>query len=732
MIQILVNSIIEWIPNEGEEPVFERVLWMDIESDQVIVINLNEEKSFPVIKEYSYLQSAFSQGLALKRTIDPFAKVYIKEAEIPKHSLKRRNRRWEIIKDIVSEEPDVYDKRLRGALTSTAKEKYGTNNKDIIYYLRLYWKGGKNKNSLIPKYENSGAPGKEREVKDGKKRGRNSRLAKSNPEKSGINIDDEIKQIFRIAAQLYYNKKEKYPLTKCYSLMLDNHFNTGFEEKDGVQIPILPPAHELPTIGQFKYWFTKEKDLKKSLTIREGEKGFALRHRAILGSSNEMVEGPGSIFQIDATIADVYLVNSFDRTKIIGRPVIYTVIDVFSRMITGMYVGLEGPSWVGAKMALANTFTDKVDFCAEYGIHITKKDWDCSYLPESILADRGEIIGFNSDNMVETLNMKVSNTPPYRADWKGIVEQSFRKTNIKTIHWLPGAVKKRFRERGEKDHRLDATLDLHQFTALMINTFLNHNNYHWIRWYPRDEFLIQDQVDPIPQDLWKWGIENRMGILREKPEEIIKLNLMPSTEAVVTEKGIRFEGMFYSCEMALREQWFERARSGKYFKVPIAFDTRGKADTINLILNKGRRFEVCHLLKRESRYKGHRLEEVLDLFEFDKLDQTNYQSLKNQTSAELTAKNNAIVEEAKQQTSMAMDLNDLSDNKRVKNILENRREEKMNVREKEKWTLGSTEINENATDDQGNESEIPEKDIKLKMTKQQSFLKLLKEQTGRG
>ncbi|WP_164907503.1 hypothetical protein [Clostridium septicum] len=47
------------------------------------------------------------------------------------------------------------------------------------------------------------------------------------------------------------------------------------------------------------------------------------------------VSGPGSLYQIDATVADVYLVSEFNRNWIIGRPVLYMVLDSFSRMIVG-------------------------------------------------------------------------------------------------------------------------------------------------------------------------------------------------------------------------------------------------------------------------------------------------------------------------------------------------------------------------------------------------------------
>ena len=82
-----------------------------------------------------------------------------------------------------------------------------------------------------------------------------------------------------------------------------------------------------------------------------------------------------------ALIADIYLVSRMNRHKIIGRPVLYIVIDVFSRMITGIYIGLEGPSWVGAMMALANTASEKQAFCKKFGHSIEPEEWPCHHLP---------------------------------------------------------------------------------------------------------------------------------------------------------------------------------------------------------------------------------------------------------------------------------------------------------------------------------------------------------------
>ncbi|MBW4573587.1 MAG: hypothetical protein KME31_38250 [Tolypothrix carrinoi HA7290-LM1] len=67
--------------------------------------------------------------------------------------------------------------------------------------------------------------------------------------------------------------------------------------------------------------------------------------------------------------------------------------------------------------------------CRGFGIEITEAEWPSHHLPHAVLADRGEFEGYNANNLVESLNIKVDNTPPYRADMKGIVEQSFNELN---------------------------------------------------------------------------------------------------------------------------------------------------------------------------------------------------------------------------------------------------------------------------------------------------------------
>lgn len=174
------------------------------------------------------------------------------------------------------------------------------------------------------------------------------------------------------------------------------------------------------------------------------------------GTSLGEIYGPGAKFQIYATDADVYIVSSYNRNWIIGRPVIYTVIDVFSGMVVGLYVGLEGPSWQGAMMALENTASNKVEFCKKFGIEITEEEWPSHHLPQILLTDCSELEGYNIERLQKVFHTKVENTTPFRTDWKAIVEQHFRIINLKLKPFLPGVVDTDVRVRSDRDYHLDA------------------------------------------------------------------------------------------------------------------------------------------------------------------------------------------------------------------------------------------------------------------------------------
>ncbi len=735
---LCTNMLFEYRLDESKTRT-ERILWIAPLGDTIVTINIDrkDKHALPIWRTSGEINSMLETEYAYIVDTDPWDVLLHPSHELPEDRRKMRqefrDRAWEAIEPLVKDTSSrLFDPRQRGPLITaqarkskkdedeeeveeieeeveqTEETKKKKERKGFIYdALRRYWQGGQTKNVLLPFFDECGAKGKEREGKE-HKFGRPSAIARKGEIPAGVILTDDVRSKLLRGYKAYYVSGQEKTLPKAHQRTLEIYFSIRFDERDErnrkVFVPILPPADQLPSFLQFRYIHEKYDDLTRLLTSREGERRFALRHRAVLGESTHMSSGPGSLCQGDATIGDIHLVSSRDRSRLIGRPVIYVIIDVFTRMIVGFSVSLEGPSWLGMMLALYNMTVDKVAYCKEYGIDITEDMWPSSHLPEAIMGDRGELEGYDSTNLVDFLDIDIATTPPYRCDWKAIVEQNFRLISDEVIHWRPGAVYTK-RERGDKDYRLEACLTLPEFRELMIRCILKHNNHHRMNWYNMDEFMITDHVEPYPIDLWNWGMTHRRGHLRKKSPEVVQLNLLPRDTASVTEYGIHFKGVDYTCERAIREQWFVKARK-KRWTVPVSYDPR-QLDIIYLSIDPQSKPEACELVERERAiYQGRDWFEIRDYFELQKQEEETSLSRHYQVEAEFNAQVDSLVKEAQEKTEQVT--KGLSKAAHLKNSKVNRHDERNDERNSDVWRPGGERPTTPQADSKAQENQLEE------------------------
>ncbi|MFL8938999.1 Mu transposase C-terminal domain-containing protein [Rossellomorea oryzaecorticis] len=690
---MILLSVNELIKDEISDLTY-RILWIDEGDVIAYLIDIDSETALPFVKTTKEIREQLIS--------DQFMK--IKDMNVSRLSLQNsnekqiefRNRAWDMIETIVEMEPDIFQKEKRGEIIKKLMEERNFNRVTIYKHLRRYWQRGMRKDSLLPDFHKSGGKGKAKKLSDkkvGKPRSYDS---------VGINADEKVKEVFEKAIKKYYLSSKKPSLSHAYRMMIKEHFADDYYYEDGVKKVVILNKEEIPSERQLRYFFKKEFEMKEVISSRMGKKIYEKDHRQVLGSSSYEVFGPGSRYQIDATIADVYLISSYNANWIIGRPIVYFVVDVFSRLITGVYIGLEGPSWAGAMMALVNTASNKQEFCRQFGINISSDQWAAEHLPEVILADRGEFEGYKVEPLADGFNIKVENTPPYRPDWKGIVEKLFDTSQQHLKPFLPGYIDKDFRERGAEDYRLKAKLTLEQYTKLIIHFIVHYNNNHYMKDYVRDEEMIEANVKPIPSELWKWGLQNRAGKLKSAQSEELKFYLMPKAKATVTYKGIKFKNMLYSCESAIKESWFVLARNGQKgsWKVDISYDPRNMSN-IYLHKDNGELFEACYLLDHQERYKEKTIEEVEDLLNREKTDYKKEEHVILQGEIDFISGIESVVKEAvKEANQKQTPLKHISKSQKTGAIKANRALEKEKNREKEAFDLkASRKIqHENAID----------------------------------
>lgn len=673
MITLAVNELIEDIVSE----IVYRILWIDEGNMIAYVIEIKCEKALPILFKIKDISQGIIDNTYIKVSNDK-TDITLLNDNIPEKMLLHRDKAWNIIRKLVQDEPAIYQEKQRGQYIKELVEDKICTKMTAYKYLRRYWQKGKTINSLIPEYSKSGGKNKSKNsmVKNGRQRLNNS---------TGIIITTEIKEIFKKAVKKYYFKDKRNSLTFTYKMMIKDDFSYVIRVEDGKNRIVIQDENELPTIRQFRYWFNNEYKIEESIISREGNKKFERDHRAILGSSTYETIGPGSRYQIDATTANVYLISSYNSDWIIGRPIIYFVVDVFTHMITGVYIGLEGPSWAGMMMAIANATSDKKEFCSRYGIEISNEVWPSAHLPKLILGDRGELEGHNVKSLLNGLDVDIENTPSFRPDWKGIVESLFNNQDEKVKPFLPGYIQTDFGERGAEDYRLQAKLTLEQYTKIIIHFILFYNKNHYMRDYPRSLEMIEANIKPKPIELWNWGIKNKGGKLRKESPEKVMFYLMPRDIATVTSKGIKFKRMLYSCELALKESWFVKARSKGSWKVDISYDTRNM-DNIYIHTNDEEIFEPCFLLEHQERFKDKIIEEINDLNERESEIARSEEFSILQEEINLFNGIEEIVEESVKNANKTQSTN-LTKAEKITNIRVNRKKEKDLRRSEEAFNL---------------------------------------------
>lgn len=568
-----------------------RVLWCDIEKNTAWTFELETPKALPRRLSYDVL-TATSSRPALASARQPAVALAIHATPA---MLKRRDTVMERIRPLLLH-PDIFEPTKRGPMVEKRAAELGCSANTLLANLREYWRGGQNSNAVLGRYCNSGRPGN-----DGLTGGRGSRTESGAQPYQTTHAD--LRNIRRYIEKFYLKSKIR-TLTQTYKRLVAKAYS--YDDAEGKTC--IFPAGERPSFRQFEHLFYREYPIEARLRARQG-KDYNLNDRARTGSVQADCQGAADIYEIDATIADIFLVLSIDRSKIIGKPTLYLIIDRGTRLIVGWYVGLENPCWAAAIQAILSIFEDKAALCKRYNLTYDPEDWPAhGILPQQFLADRGEVYGKKSEQLSDGLAVNVAILPGYRPDWKPLVECGFKLTHQPIADLAPGYDPPRNAERrcGVK-YEKDAALTLEEFKAFVLEIIVARN-----RKIHRDFALSPTQVlqgvRPIPIELWNHDVRSRIGLMNRFPEEQVRFELLPRGKATVTDAGIRLNGCLYTCSEAVRRGWFVLARK-KQFTVPASWDHR-RVDEICVHDPAGRGWFVATLHKDQKHFLSMSVPEV--------------------------------------------------------------------------------------------------------------------------
>ena len=385
--------------------------------------------------------------------------------------------------------------------------------------------------------------------------GRSLRSGKRNPYKyskktghptmnalgKGVPLTDEIRTYFDEAIKDFLIGRAK---TKkdAYMTMIEKHFINEEKTPTGIRVSVLPDNLR-PTLKQFLNYTrvrVPQEEIDKAKTSAREQRN---NKRLLLSDNLQGVMGPGDLWEVDECEIDLSLVSVENPSVTVGRPIVYVMIDVYTRMIVAYSVAFDNNSVLGITNCFLNLLDDKQELCNRFGIQIGADEWPSKILPLRLRSDYGaEYISHAMDTICCKLGVAKELVSPATGSLKGQVEQLFHQIHAAQNSLLEG--KGLIEKRYDSNHHQEAILNIQEFEAVLLTYIVGHNRKYMEK-YPLTKDMRQQNVEPRPIDLWKYGVSLNGSPRPITNEVMFRHSLLLPVKASVGRAGITFKGLFY-------------------------------------------------------------------------------------------------------------------------------------------------------------------------------------------
>ncbi len=438
-----------------------------------------------------------------------------------------------------------------GGLVKQGMEASGFSATQIYKLFSALCRYGFTKSSLRPRFDRCGSPGMLRPCDPG---GRKKPGARTVHEKIDIHftgeaittqpgVSTEWKNLILSADIGLKNPKPLMP-QRC-KLIINSAFMTKLKDVNGDLLPVHPELGKYPNERQIQRVLKTNISTVDKLIHKTTNFHFKANMRGLTGKNWEGVSGPGHTWAIDSTIGDIYLRSSVNRSWIVGRPIVYVIVDIWSTAVVGFYVCLNGPSWDMAMIALFCASSEPNLIAEMYGYTPMFTLDPHPTMASLLLCDRAEYLSQAASYTGARLIQTMCYTPPYRGDLKGLVEVLHRIAKDQLFGWVPGAIDARRKEYELRNFdRTKAVLTVREFTHYLYVVFSEYN-LTANRDHRLDSHMRATDVNPTPAGLWNWGHSVGIGFQRFIPQSELITTLLPTANASVTKGGIMLGGKHY-------------------------------------------------------------------------------------------------------------------------------------------------------------------------------------------
>ena len=426
--------------------------------------------------------------------------------------------------------------------------------------------------SLVPRFDRCGAPGVTRPVTANRMKAGRRKSGYARPEdvphpQRGVTESD------RIAVLHQYRRLQRPGLSgvKLYDRVIEAAFVNQYKQDGDARVPVLPPQGTFPNQRQVRHIIESGVNRLERLLRQTTQGHFDRNLRGMRGRAYDGVPGPGHTFAIDSTVGDIYLRSAIHPAWIIGRPIVYVIVDVYSTAVVGFYICLEGPAWRDAKLAIFSSLCEVGMTNDLHGFEPIESLWPRPTLPYRLRCDRGEYLSAAARKTAKALAIDLEFAPPRRPDWKGSVEVLHRIGKDAQYGFLPGAFDARREELELRSSKPDeSVLNLREYAEILHGCFAEYN-LQADRTNRLTAEMMGAGVPPTPAGLWRFGHEAGFGNLRATSQDLLAAELLPRGNAVIRRNGLYFESLEYAADADTMQMWTGQARNVGVIDLPVYY-----------------------------------------------------------------------------------------------------------------------------------------------------------------
>lgn len=395
------------------------------------------------------------------------------------------NKRADILDSIIIEEEErierLLTKRMPKNKFDTKAILLGVSKRQLRRMLLSYLLSGRNKFSLVDQRKNNSRP-------------------KNSHSKDYENPRNDVDEILKYGLKMFvkYGKPGM-----AYDAVLRRYFREPVEAPDGSSVEMVTLPEEERSVSYKMLYNYIRKHTEDYSCMGKDERDKQNNNRQLVGNSRTGVYELGQIVEADEMELGCYVVDQNDGETVLGKAVVYCMVEVLSGICIGAYVSLENNSMRGFQQVFLSLLEPHKNQTKGYNIDYDEEDWPSMIVPNEIRCDRGsEYMSKAYSKAMGELGIRNTPVPPGCGSLKGVVEsfnglvQTYLKAQLKNN----GYVEDKYR--GGDLAKGDACLTLEEIRGLVYQSVILYNRRVFEGLI--DKKYLDNDVSPTPKGIFAY------------------------------------------------------------------------------------------------------------------------------------------------------------------------------------------------------------------------------------